>query len=92
MKKSVDIYAVLVRLAGATIAASAKDSAENTAFLGDFITKRMRKISLAVVTAAFYIGAILFFADDNIEAGLMGTVAGTLVLAALLANIRKQRG
>lgn len=53
---------------------------------------RAKRILLTIAAAAFYIGAVGFFIDNNIEAGLMGTAAGTICLAGLLAAARKKKG
>lgn len=53
--------------------------------------KKAQIILYTIVCIAFYIGAVFFFIDGNNAAGAMGTVAGTLSLAALLMNLRKQK-
>lgn len=52
---------------------------------------KQKKILLTVAAIAFYIGAFDFYIDGNEEAGLMGTVAGTICLVGLLTDARKQK-
>jgi hypothetical protein len=53
--------------------------------------KKAQIIIYAIACIAFYSGAVFFFIDGNNAAGTMGMVAGTLSLAALLMNLRKQK-
>lgn len=52
---------------------------------------KMKKILLTVAAIAFYIGTIGFFNGDNEEAGLLGIVAGTICLATVLMDVRKNK-
>ena len=52
--------------------------------------KKFQRVLYSISFVAFYIGAIFFFIDGNIAAGVMGAFAGTLMLAALLMGIKKK--